>query len=100
MISKLTSNSISDAGITLGVFALFGVVLLAGVQWLTEDKIAENIRQRHLQRLHDIIDVDAYDNDLLGSVTERTIKSEGMASTLKVYQARLGKLCGVEEAVG
>lgn len=90
MTSKLSSKSIGTAGMTLGVFAFFGVVLLASVQWLTKDNIVENIRQRHLQRLHDIIAPDAYDNDLLGTATEQTIDQLGLAETLKIYKADLG----------
>jgi len=75
---------------TLGVFAFFGVVLLASVQWLTKDNIAENIRQRHLQRLHDIIAPNTYDNDLLGTAVEQKIDQQGLAETLKIYQANLG----------
>ena len=90
MTSKLSSKSIGAAGMTLGVFAFFGVVLLASVQWLTKDNIAENIRQRHLQRLHDIIAPNTYDNDLLGTAVEQKIDQQGLAETLKIYQANLG----------
>lgn len=87
---KLPVNPISSAGLTLGVFALCGVVLLASIQWLTRDKIVENIRQRHLLQLHEIIAPDAYNNDLLGSAVSQTVDIEGLAETVKIYSARLG----------
>ena len=85
MISSLTLNPIAKAGLTLGVFAFFGVILLASVQWLTKDDIAENIRQRHLVKLHEIIAPDSYDNDLLGSMTELNVTADGIANAVKVY---------------
>ena len=48
---KLPSNPIASAGVTLGAFALVGVILLASIKWLTSDLITENIRQRHLKQL-------------------------------------------------
>jgi electron transport complex protein RnfG len=89
MISNLSLNPITKAGVTLGVFAFFGVILLASVQWLTKDDIAENIRQRHLVKLHEIISPDFYDNDLLGSMTKLSINAKGIASDVKVYSVSL-----------
>ena len=86
---KLPSDSISSAGITLGVFAFFGVILLASVQWLTKDDIAENIRQRHLVKLHEIISPESYDNDLLGSMQQQQVSASGLSNTAKVYTVKL-----------
>ena len=89
MTFKLPSNSISSAGITLGIFAFFGVILLASVQWLTKDAIAENTRQRHLLKLHEIVPPESYDNDLLATVQEQVIQIPGLSSTAKVYSVEL-----------
>ena len=86
---KLPSDSISSAGITLGVFAFFGVILLASVQWLTKDDIAENIRQRHLVKLNEIISPESYDNDLLGSMQQQQVSASGLSNTAKVYTVKL-----------
>jgi electron transport complex protein RnfG len=89
MIDNLSLNPIIKAGATLGVFAFFGVILLASVQWLTKDDIAENIRQRHLVKLHEIISPDSYDNDLLGSMTELNVNVKGIVSGVKVYSVSI-----------
>jgi electron transport complex protein RnfG len=86
---KLPSNPIASAGVTLGAFALVGVILLASIQWLTSDLITDNIRQRHLKLLHDIIPIGEYDNDLLGSKRELSVDMDGVADTVKVYTASL-----------
>lgn len=84
---KAPSNAIGSAGMTLGVFAFFGVILLASVQWLTKERIAENNRQRHLAKLHEIVQPEFYDNDLIGSVQEQSLKVSGLSETAKVYTA-------------
>ena len=91
MIPQMPENPIVSAGLTLGGFALFGVVLLGGVQWLTKGAIAENARQRNLQQLHEIISPDAFDNDLLASKLERRINISGLADTVNIYTAQKGE---------
>ncbi|MGB1310784.1 MAG: electron transport complex subunit RsxG, partial [Leucothrix sp.] len=88
----IASNSIRRAGITLGLFALCGVVLLSSVQWLTKDSIAQNTRQRHLQRLHAIIPPNAYDNDLLGSAQQQGINHPTLDSQVIIYTGQLNGL--------
>ena len=86
---RLINNSISTAGVTLGAFALLSVILLGSIQWLTKDNIAENARQRNLLKLHEIIAPNAYDNDLLGSKTEKKVSVAGLAGILPFYTAHL-----------
>jgi len=87
---KWPENSISVAGITLGVFALVGVLLLGSVQWLTKDAIAENARLRNLLQLNEILPASAYDNDLLGSKLANNTRVDGLASEISYYTAYKG----------
>lgn len=80
-------TAIWRAGMTLGFFALVGVVLLVAVQWLTKDQIAENARQMKLQRLHEIVLAADYDNDLLASAQSLDLGVEGLANNAKKYTA-------------
>ena len=82
---------IMSSALTLGIFALLGVILLSSVQWLTKDGIAENQRKRHLLSLHDIVAPEAYDNDLLASVIEQDIQSKHLAQKIKIYSVWLGE---------
>lgn len=86
---KLSLNPITSSALTLGVFALLGVILLSSVQWLTKDSIAENQRKRHLLSLHDIVAPEVYDNDLLASVIEMEIDNKQLAEKIKIYSAQL-----------
>jgi len=76
------------AGLSLGVFALLAVLLLASIQWLTKDRIAENERVRHLLSLHEIVSLEDYDNDLLATMVERDIAINGLSDKIKIYSAR------------
>lgn len=78
------------SGIMLGFFALVGVVLLIGAQWLTKDQIAENDRQMRLQRLNEIVSAAEYDNDLLSTAQQLDVGIKGLANTIKVFTATQG----------
>ena len=78
------------SGITLGFFALVGVVLLIGAQWLTKDQIAENDRQMRLQRLNEIVSAAEYDNDLLSTAQQLDVGIKGLANTIKVFTVKQG----------
>lgn len=93
------------SGLTLGVFALLGVLLLGSVQWLTKNDIAENQRKRHLLGLHAIVAPEHYNNDLLASVTGQRIESKHLAQEIEIYSARLettevAKVYGVTSVEG
>ncbi|RVU86365.1 electron transport complex subunit RsxG [Leucothrix sargassi] len=85
----LTENRIAilRSGITLGGFALVGVVLLVVVQWFTEDQIIENNRQMRLQRLQEVVPASLYDNDLLTTVQTQSLALKGLGSVTNVYTA-------------
>jgi electron transport complex protein RnfG len=63
-------HPIIRSSLLLGIIALLGTVLLAGVNDLTKDRIAHQDRQRVLQQLNEIIPVGSYNNDLLSDVIE------------------------------
>ena len=85
---KSPLKPVMTAGLSLGVFALLAVLLLASIQWLTKDRIAENERVRHLLSLHEIVSLEDYDNDLLATMVERDIAINGLSDKIKIYSAR------------
>ena len=85
---KLPLKPVTAAGLSLGIFALLAVILLASIQWLTKHRIAENERVRHLLSLHEIVAPDDYDNDLLASMIQQDIQINGLSDEIKIYSAR------------
>ena len=78
------------SGLLLGSIALLGTALLAGVNYLTQDRIIEQEKRRALQRLNEIVPVVAYNNDLLEDVIQ--IEEPGFfrhAAAVDVYRARM-----------
>ena len=77
-------------GLLLGIIALLGTALLAGVNDLTHERIVEQEKLRMLQQLNQIVPIVSYNNDLL----EDMIKIEAPdffrhAAPVTVYRARL-----------
>ena len=77
-------------GLLLGIIALLGTALLAGVNDLTHERIVEQEKLRMLQQLNQIVPIVSYNNDLL----EDVIKIEAPdffrhAAPVTVYRARL-----------
>ena len=58
------------SGMLLGLVALIGTGLLAGVNELTHERILEQEKLRVLREFNEIIPVSSYDNDLLGDKVE------------------------------
>jgi len=86
----MSERPIIRSSLLLGIIALLGTSLLAGVHELTYDRIIEQERLRILQQLNEIVPVDSYNNDLL----EDMIKIENRAffrhvAPITVYRARL-----------
>lgn len=78
------------SGLLLGVIALLGTALLAGVNELTHERIMEQEKLRMLQQLNEIVPMISYNNDLL----EDVIKIEDPdffrhPAPVTVYRARL-----------
>lgn len=78
------------SSVLLGIIALLGTALLAGVNSLTHERIVEQEKRRVLQQLNAIVAVDSYNNDLLEDVIE--IEEPGFfrhAARVPVYRARM-----------
>jgi len=87
---KTAPHPVIRSGILLGLIALLGTSLLAGVNSLTRDRIIEQDRLRVLQQLNEIVPVTLYNNDLL----EDSIEVEDAAAfrhpaPVTVYRARM-----------
>jgi len=78
------------SGILLGLIALLGTALLAGVNALTHERILEQEKRRMLQQLNAVMPVASYNNDLLEDRIE--IRDETFfhhPATVTVYRARM-----------
>lgn len=86
----MQANPVIRSGLLLGVIALLGTALLAGVNELTHERIMEQEKLRMLQQLNEIVPMVSYNNDLL----EDVIKIEDPdffrhPAPVTVYRARL-----------
>ena len=59
-----TSHPVVRSGVLLGLIALLGTALLAGVNALTHDRILEQEKLRTMQQLNSVVAVGSYNNDL------------------------------------
>jgi len=59
------SHPVIRSGVLLGLIAVLGTALLAGVNALTHERIAEQEKLRVLQQLNAVVSTDSYNNDLL-----------------------------------
>lgn len=87
---KVMSNSVIRSGVLLGLIAVLGTVLLAGVNALTHERIAEQEKLRVLQQFNALVPTTSYNNDLL---TDRVdIRDEAYfrhPDPVPVYRARM-----------
>lgn len=86
----MQANPVIRSGLLLGVIALLGTALLAGVNDLTHERIMAQEKLRMLQQLNEIVPMVSYNNDLL----EDVIKIEDPdffrhPAPVTVYRARL-----------
>ena len=85
-----TTHPVLRSGLLLGLIALLGTALLAGVNELTHDRIAEQERLRVLQQLNAILPVASYNNNLLEDVVEITDEASfHHPAAVTVYRARM-----------
>ncbi len=82
--------SVIRSSLLLGIIALMGTALLAGVNALTHERIIEQEKMRVLQQLNEIVPVDSFNNDLLADRIE--IQDEAFfrhPAPVTVYRARM-----------
>jgi electron transport complex protein RnfG len=85
-----SNHSVIRSGLFLGLIALLGTSLLAGVNAITHDRILEQEKNRVLQQLNAIVPVDLFNNDLLTDKIEIHNQSDfPQASPVPVYRARM-----------
>ncbi len=83
-------HPIISSGLLLGIIALLGTALLAGVNDLTKERIVEQEKLRVQQQLNEIAPLQSYNNDLLEDVME--IEDTDFfhhSAAIPVYRARL-----------
>jgi electron transport complex protein RnfG len=84
------ANHILRSGALLALIAVAGVGLLAGVDGLTRDRIAEQERLQVLRQLSQVLPLARYDNDPLTDYLELTEPAAfHHAGPVRVYRARL-----------
>jgi electron transport complex protein RnfG len=83
-------HSLLRSAASLGLVALAGTTLLAGVHRLTADRIAEQERRAMLSQLSEIVPTERYDNDLRDDrFTFRDEQHFPGGQTVTAYRARL-----------
>ncbi len=85
-----TSHPVIRSGVLLGLIAVLGTALLAGVNALTHERIVEQEKLRVLQQLNAVVSTDSYNNDLLDDKIE--ISNEAFfrhPAPVVVYRARM-----------
>jgi len=65
-----SSSPLIRSSLLLGIIALMGTALLAGVNELTYERIIEQEELRVLQQLNELVPTTSYDNDLLEDMIE------------------------------
>jgi len=84
------SHPVIRSSALLGIIALLGTALLAGVNELTHERIVEQEKRRVLQQLNEIVPTASYNNDLLEDMIE--IEDEAFfrhPAAVRVYRARM-----------
>lgn len=66
----LPIRAVATSAVLLGLFAMVGTGLVSGVNMLTEDQIAENIRQSTLRSLGEVLPSERFDNDIIADTIE------------------------------
>lgn len=87
---KAEFQHILTSSILLGVFAMVGVAIVAGLQFSTADRIAANIEAARLRSMHAVLAPDRYNNEILKdqiTVTDEVLQTGGKPVT--IYRARM-----------
>jgi len=84
------SHPVIRSSLLLGLIALLGTALLAGVNELTHDRILQQEKLRILRQLNEIVPSASVNNDLLEDVIEINDKAFFQhPAPVKVYRARM-----------
>ncbi len=81
-------EAMKKSGISLAIFALISVLLVATTNSLTKPKILENQARMLLQALNEVLPASHYDNDLAASKIILNPQKTGFAQNTAVYLAR------------
>jgi len=87
---SIGSRAVLRSSLLLGIIALLGSVLLAGVNALTRERIIAQEQRRVLQQLNEIVPANLYDNGLYDDVIE--IEDPAFfrhSKPVAVYRARM-----------
>lgn len=80
------------SAVLLGFFGLLGTSMVLGINFITKDKIEENIKASLLQSLNSIIPANTYNNNLLtSSIQIPAHRLLGKKTPTTVYQAWMDK---------
>ncbi|MDH3326247.1 MAG: electron transport complex subunit RsxG [Gammaproteobacteria bacterium] len=83
-------ESMKQAGISLGLFAVIATAIVAVTFFVTKDRIIENERLALLNSLHALIPANRHDNDLYADTILLDVKSLNYRNKpVTVYRARL-----------
>ncbi len=88
---KTRLEAMKKSGLSLAVFALISVVLVATTNHFTLDKIKSNNAMMLLEALNEIIPADVYDNDLAASKVTLQPSKTGFTKPLSIYFAEKNK---------
>lgn len=84
------SHPVMRSGVLLGLIALLGTALLAGVNALTHDRILEQEKLRTMRQLNSVVAGASYNNDLLTDKTELSDEAYFRhPDPVMVYRARM-----------
>ena len=84
--NSLSKNMLVNAFV-LGLFAIIGTALVAYINEITKDQVAENKRLHTLKKLHELIPSELHDNDLEQDTTQVEDDLLGIGKMV-VYRAR------------
>ena len=85
---KPVLNDISRPAVYLASFAIGGVLLLAGIQYATSERIANNERAALLREINALVPVERYDNKPTEDVIELNDADSHSSTTMRIYRAR------------
>jgi H+/Na+-translocating ferredoxin:NAD+ oxidoreductase subunit G len=86
----MTLHQAPKNALLLALFALVATGLLAIIQQLTAERVAENERQMLIKKLNSVIAADQYDNDIFNDRIYRADALLGTQAPQPIFRARKG----------